>query len=93
MNEDEILELTYRCPAKIVDQDFNAELSTLLKDKTSEEKIEMLQKLKLEIMARNPRVMGIPMPDTHTKKGIMTKYGKKMLEEGAKYYKQSEPFR
>lgn len=93
MNEDEILEFTYRSPGKRM---------------TNQEKIKKLEKLKLEVMARNPVGLMIPLPTPmHTapafaplsktpvvldpqvfnpRKGIMTRYGKKLLEEGAKFY-------
>jgi hypothetical protein len=79
MNEDELLELTYRNPIKIRLKDvLSQEVFKISESKLSpDEKIAALEKLKLEIMAKNPQVMGVPIPDTHTKKGIMTRYGKK----------------
>ncbi len=86
MNEDEILELTYRSPH--------------IKVMTKQEKIDALQKLKLEVMARNPTGLFIAAPTISKtpvisdpdvfspRKGIVTKYGKKLLNEGAKYYKK-----
>lgn len=85
MNEDEILELTYRNPNKL--------------PMTSEEKIKALEKLKLEVMASQPRGIFIPVinspvvldPDVfNPRKGIVTKYGKKLLEQGAKFYNKGE---
>lgn len=90
MNEDEILELTYRNPIKVNLKEFLHEEILKLSESqmTSKEKIAHLEKLKLEILAKNPQIMGVPIPDTHTKKGIMTRYGKKLLREGAKYYER-----
>lgn len=59
-----------------------------------------LETLKLEVMARNPMITGIywtpaptkpeppSMPINPTRAGILTRYGKKLLAGGAKYYKK-----